>query len=113
MAGTAFHGLPSEYCTPVASDAPPAESDANGTSNARLNSRTAEPFVGGTNDAAIVSTFFGSLGGQLSLITTTKGPGVRGIFVLSSTLPVPCSLTVIVPEPPWKMLTQSENCEKR
>ena len=102
-------------------------------------SRTAEPFLGGTKLAAMVSTFLASLGGQVSLITTTNGPGVSGIAVVSSVAPVPESLIVIVPLPlcprkpyqstksrhalrrchnrsdthPWKIDTQSLNWEKR
>ena len=94
-----------------------------GTSAARLNSRTAEPAFGGTNDAAMVSTAVGfdggqagehllvgaSRSGQLSLITTTSGPGVSGIGVLSSCaprLPPTLSQTVNVPFPTLKSLTQ-------
>ena len=69
IASTGAHGEPSEYCTFVARVWPPADSDAVGTSIARLNSRTAEALlpVGGTNDAAIVSTFVGCDGGHASL----------------------------------------------
>ena len=114
VAGTGAHVLPRLYCTCEARVLPePSVRLANLTSTARLNSRTADPFLGGTKLAAIASTAVGLLGGQVSLITTTSGPGVRGIFVVSSVAPDAWSLIVIVPKPPWNTVTQSLNCEKR
>ena len=57
-------------------------------------------FVGTGKEAAIVSTLVGFVGGHLSLMTTTRGPGVSGIFVVSSGVELPCSFIVIIPEPP-------------
>ena len=72
---------------------------------------TAVGFVGGKAGPHLLAGSPRSV--QLSLMTTTNGPGVSGIFVLSRTVPLPCSFTSIVPSPPWKMLIQSLNCEKR
>jgi hypothetical protein len=52
---------------------------------------------GGTKEAAIVSMFLRAFGGHVSFTTTTSGPGVSGIFVERSVLPVAWSLIVIVP----------------
>ena len=113
-AGTGTQGLPSEYCTWSASGLPaPSRSFANGTSRARLNKRTADPVFGGVNDAAMASTAVGLVGGHAPLITITSGPGVKGMVAVSSAVPEPCSLTSIVPVPPWKIDVHGENCEKR
>ena len=79
---------------------PPSFRVASLTSTARLNRRTADPFFGGTKLAAIVSTDVALVGGQRSLHTTTNGPGVSGILVVSSVLPDAWSFNVIVPAPP-------------
>ena len=78
----------------------PSLSEALGTSAARLKSLTAEPVLGGTKEAAMVSTFLADVGGQLSLMTTTSGPGVSGMTVVSSVAPLAWSLIVMVPLPP-------------
>ena len=97
-AGTGAHCEPRLYFTPLASTFPELSwSPLLGTSGARLKSRTAEPSRGGTKEAAIVSMFLGALGGHVSFTTTTSGPGVSGIFVERSVLPVAWSLIVIVP----------------
>ena len=58
--------LPSVYCTWSVNCFPaPFCNPAEGTSKARLNSRTALPVLGGTKLAEIVSTFFASFGGHL------------------------------------------------
>ena len=114
-AGTGAQGDPSVYWTLSASVLPELScSDADLTSTAKLNSRTALPALGGTKLAAIVSILVGLLGGQSPFATTSKGPGVMGILVgASSVTPVPLSLIVMVPAPPVNTLTQPEKCEKR
>lgn len=59
----------------------PLERSAAGKSAARLNNRTALPLIGGTNDAAMVSTAVDVRGGHVSFNTTTSGPGVNGILL--------------------------------
>ena len=123
-AGIGAQTEPSVYFTPLTSVLPaPFVSPAAWMSAARLNRRTAEPDLGGTNEAAIVSTAVDLDGGQAgahlfvgeprfgqpSLMTTTSGPGVNGIDVLSNCAPrVPpvVSQTVNVPVPLLKLFTQ-------
>ena len=64
-------------------------------------------------DAAIASTAVCLVGGQSSFTTTTRGPGVSGICTLSSFVPAAWSVIVMVPLPPWKTDTQSENSLNR
>lgn len=68
--GTGHHFDPSVYWTLSASCVPePSCRPAYATSTAKLKSLTAEPVVGGVNDADMASTFLGSVGGHESLTT--------------------------------------------